>query len=434
MVRVQPRPPSTLSLQFLSRDPITLPVRLVASTSTLIYLPDILPSPSHRRGPSSPPNSSSASSNIRRLQSGASIHYSAGTHVKRILLSALRSVHASKLTVGKLTVGGRQFLDRWASADVSSLLRSIFRREQSPTSTTLLSAPLSTTAMSTDTLLPPSPSPTSSLPDLYEIGGTPAYLAKRDTMRQRLYDKLPKDVLLPQSVLDSHPLNVTGVPASCGLLTARELAITALDATDVRDKVAAGDLTAVEVVSAFGRRAAIAQQVTCCTFPPSLVLARPPSGYSDIPPSHRLDGLLPRNRHCTSSSSRRPLRQNGFCRWTSTRRSYQLQGSHPRRWELGDAWFHLQPRGFDGGRRRGQASSVARSGFLRQNESASGSAHTGVALGFRTDCTLLFLALASASALSKRRNELTYALFASSSTRTTVFSVPVDRLVGRERL
>jgi amidase len=125
-----------------------------------------------------------------------------------------------------------------------------------------------------------------SLSNLYEIGGTATYIKKRDGMRRRLHDQLPKDLLLSPTFLANLPLDVMGVPASCGLLTAPELAITALDATAMRDKVAAGELTAVAVVSAIGRRAAIAQQLTCCKFLlPSL------HSLSQLRLSHRSEGL-----------------------------------------------------------------------------------------------------------------------------------------------
>ncbi|KAF9235627.1 amidase signature domain-containing protein [Melanogaster broomeanus] len=51
---------------------------------------------------------------------------------------------------------------------------------------------------------------------------------------------------------------------TCGLLTQEELAITKLDATAVLARIASGQLTAVETVTAFGKRAAIAHQLTAC--------------------------------------------------------------------------------------------------------------------------------------------------------------------------
>lgn len=115
--------------------------------------------------------------------------------------------------------------------------------------------------------LPSAAAPTlSKLPDHL---GDERYAKKRDEIRRRLASQLPKDAVLPQTLLDDLPLDVTDIPASCGLLSPSELALTDLDATAVRDQVAAGKLTAVEAVTAFGRRAAIAEQLTSCTYLPS---------------------------------------------------------------------------------------------------------------------------------------------------------------------
>ncbi|OBZ79462.1 hypothetical protein A0H81_00077 [Grifola frondosa] len=94
--------------------------------------------------------------------------------------------------------------------------------------------------------------------------GNPSYLAKATALKARLNAQIPADLRLPPSVLDNLPLDVTGIPASCGLLSAAELAITELDATAICQKIAAGELTAVETVTAFGKRAAIAHQLVSC--------------------------------------------------------------------------------------------------------------------------------------------------------------------------
>ncbi|KIJ66047.1 hypothetical protein HYDPIDRAFT_130197 [Hydnomerulius pinastri MD-312] len=80
----------------------------------------------------------------------------------------------------------------------------------------------------------------------------------------RLDAQIPASLRLPQSLLDDPPLNVTSIPETCGLLTPEELAITELDATAIVERIAAGQLTAVEAVTAFGKRAAIAHQLTAC--------------------------------------------------------------------------------------------------------------------------------------------------------------------------
>ena len=80
----------------------------------------------------------------------------------------------------------------------------------------------------------------------------------------RLENQIPAEYRLPASLLENPPRNVTSIPATCGILTKQELAITELDATDVLANIASGTLTAVEVVTAFGKRAAIAHQLTAC--------------------------------------------------------------------------------------------------------------------------------------------------------------------------
>ncbi|KAK5167344.1 uncharacterized protein LTR77_007043 [Saxophila tyrrhenica] len=58
--------------------------------------------------------------------------------------------------------------------------------------------------------------------------------------------------------------DVTGVPAECGILSDLELAITDSYATEIVQKVAAGEWKAEDVTRAFCRRAVIAHQLTNC--------------------------------------------------------------------------------------------------------------------------------------------------------------------------
>ncbi|EJU01835.1 general amidase [Dacryopinax primogenitus] len=74
---------------------------------------------------------------------------------------------------------------------------------------------------------------------------------------------LPKEWIIDPPELSRR--NVTNVPAECGLLTPRELEIT--DTKDVAlllEKLAKGEYTAVEVTTAFYKRAVIAHQMTNC--------------------------------------------------------------------------------------------------------------------------------------------------------------------------
>ncbi|KAJ5951311.1 uncharacterized protein N7479_009724 [Penicillium vulpinum] len=80
--------------------------------------------------------------------------------------------------------------------------------------------------------------------------------------------KIPIEWRLPAEILqqvNQNELNILDVPSKCGVLTKEELAITELpDATSLRDKLITLELSAVEVTTAFCKRAAIAQQLTSC--------------------------------------------------------------------------------------------------------------------------------------------------------------------------
>ncbi|KAL6307831.1 amidase signature domain-containing protein [Sparassis latifolia] len=99
---------------------------------------------------------------------------------------------------------------------------------------------------------------------LLQATGDAAYTAKAQSLIASLDVQIPASLRLPGSILENLPLDVTGIPGSCGLLTPAELTITELDATEVCARIARGELTAVETVTAFGRRAAIAHQLTAC--------------------------------------------------------------------------------------------------------------------------------------------------------------------------
>ena len=83
--------------------------------------------------------------------------------------------------------------------------------------------------------------------------------------RNELLAKLPPASILPPSVLAAYPpgSDVSQVPVTCGLLSPAQLAITAMDATELVAQMASGALTAVAVTEAVGMRAAIAHQREC---------------------------------------------------------------------------------------------------------------------------------------------------------------------------
>ena len=75
--------------------------------------------------------------------------------------------------------------------------------------------------------------------------------------REEVLNKLPKESLLPNGLeLGS---DVSTVPEK--LLTPEQLRITSLDCTDLLSEIAAGRLTALAAMTAFGMRTAIAHQV-----------------------------------------------------------------------------------------------------------------------------------------------------------------------------
>lgn len=95
--------------------------------------------------------------------------------------------------------------------------------------------------------------------------GDANFEANRQKLVQGVLDKIPKDLVLPDKYIDNPPLNVTGVPRECGLLTREELHITEdHDLVALSEAIASRKFTSVAVTSAFCRRAAIAHQLTFC--------------------------------------------------------------------------------------------------------------------------------------------------------------------------
>lgn len=96
--------------------------------------------------------------------------------------------------------------------------------------------------------------------------GTPEYEQLRDGIVIEQFDeKVPKELRLPRKLLNNPPQNVTQISRECGILSKKELEITEnYDATALRDAISDGKLTSVAVATAFGKRAIIAHQLTCC--------------------------------------------------------------------------------------------------------------------------------------------------------------------------
>ncbi|KAK3945896.1 amidase signature domain-containing protein [Diplogelasinospora grovesii] len=83
--------------------------------------------------------------------------------------------------------------------------------------------------------------------------------------RAQRWDKIPKDWRIPEAQFQDALINVMDIPVTCGLLNETERAITSdYDATALLEKLKARVWSVEQVVVAFCKRAAIAQQLTNC--------------------------------------------------------------------------------------------------------------------------------------------------------------------------
>ncbi|KAH7156039.1 acetamidase [Dactylonectria macrodidyma] len=95
--------------------------------------------------------------------------------------------------------------------------------------------------------------------------GTPDFETKRAALLHAFAEKIPLEYILPQELIDDPPVDVSGVPTTCGILTAEEIDITeSYDAVGLADAIARKKYTAVAVATAFCKRAIISHQLTCC--------------------------------------------------------------------------------------------------------------------------------------------------------------------------
>ena len=70
---------------------------------------------------------------------------------------------------------------------------------------------------------------------------------------------------MPADLLSSLPVDVSGIPASCGILSKEELDITNEDNVSVLlRRLHTGEVSAVQVTRAYCKRAAIAHQLVNC--------------------------------------------------------------------------------------------------------------------------------------------------------------------------
>lgn len=97
------------------------------------------------------------------------------------------------------------------------------------------------------------------------LQGTPEYEKKRTALLEAFAEKVPPELRLSSDFFSNPPRDVSGVPAECGILTPAEIDITEkYDAVGLAEAIAARNLTAVQVATAYSKRAIIAHQLTCC--------------------------------------------------------------------------------------------------------------------------------------------------------------------------
>jgi len=95
--------------------------------------------------------------------------------------------------------------------------------------------------------------------------GTDAFEARRAKILQTFIDKVPEEYYISQHYVDNPPKDVTSIPRDCGILTPQEIEITeSYDATGLAEAIAAHKYTAVEVATAFSKRAIVCDQISCC--------------------------------------------------------------------------------------------------------------------------------------------------------------------------
>jgi len=88
---------------------------------------------------------------------------------------------------------------------------------------------------------------------------------KAEEKRQSLFDAIPTDWILSKDISDSLPKNLTKIPLNCGILSSLDIEITEIDEIEeLADRIARGRYSAVDVTTAFCKRASIAHQLVNC--------------------------------------------------------------------------------------------------------------------------------------------------------------------------
>jgi amidase len=88
---------------------------------------------------------------------------------------------------------------------------------------------------------------------------------KADEKRNSLYNLIPEEWRLSESILNNPPKNSTIVPSQCGILSKLDLEITEIDnIEELANHIAHGKYSSVQVIEAYCKRAAIAHQLVNC--------------------------------------------------------------------------------------------------------------------------------------------------------------------------
>jgi hypothetical protein len=99
---------------------------------------------------------------------------------------------------------------------------------------------------------------------------------------KRRESAIPKEYLLPESVLKNLPLDLTTIPRDSGHFAASELEIIETAPEDILSKIREKKWTSVAVTKAFCKAAVVAQQLVCFHFFLRLITKRMIFGSRDL--------------------------------------------------------------------------------------------------------------------------------------------------------
>jgi amidase len=105
---------------------------------------------------------------------------------------------------------------------------------------------------------------------------------KAHQKRNSLYNLIPQEWRLSESILNNRPKNSTIVPSQCGILSKLDIEITEINnIEELANQIAQGTYSAVQVTEAYCKRAAIAHQLVNCLAEIFFIQARERAQYLD---------------------------------------------------------------------------------------------------------------------------------------------------------